>query len=140
MKKKIIITICIFIPLFTLLFIIKNNDNRNIFERISETKVIIVNKLGDDSFPKEKKISNTNDVNDVIKIIQNVQKMPEDQTVTYRGIPHYKLKMIDKKNSLITTINLFSYNNLNYISFEDDDINYTINNEYANLLLKIIDN
>lgn len=136
-KKKIIITIYILILLFALLFSIINKDNRSILERISETKVIIVNKLGDESFPQDKKISNMDEVNDVIKIIQNAQKMSEDQIINYRGIPHYKLKMEDKKNSLITTINLFCNDNLSYISFENDDTNYIVD---ANLLLEIIDN
>lgn len=136
MKKNIIIAFCILIPLIALFYIIQNKDNENILDRLSKTEVIIVNKLASNVFPQEKKIFNMNEVNDVINIIQSAKEMPEDQNVPYALIPHYKLKMMDKKEVLITTINLFSYDNFSYISFDDDDLYYIIDDD---LLLEIID-
>lgn len=137
MKKKIIIVLCILISLIVLFLVIQNKDNENVLNQLSKTKVIVVNKLIGDGSLHEKEISNIDEVDEVIKILQNAKAMADDENIPYRGVPHYKLKMIDKNDAVIAEINVFSYSkDLSYISFDNDESYFKID---ALTLLEIID-
>lgn len=138
MKKKIIISLlCIFIIIIAfIIVIIKKNNDSNIFAQLSKTKEITVLNLIDRDNIKEKKISNSDEIDKVIKIIKDAKEMPKDQNIPYELIPDYRLKMIDQKGKTITEITYYIYEDISWISFDNEDKHYTIDDSS---LLKIID-
>ena len=56
--------------------------------------------------------------------------MNEDETVPYNLFPRYRLKMLDKKDEIILTVNFFDYSNddeyYGYISIDDTGYNIDI--------------
>lgn len=138
MKKKIIISLlCIFIIIIAfIIVIIKKNNDSNIFAQLSKTKEITALNLTDRDNIKEKKISNSDEIDKVIKIIKDAKEMPKDQNIPYELIPDYRLKMINQKGKIITEITYYIYEDISWISFDNEDKHYTIDDSS---LLKIID-
>ena len=138
MKKKIIISLlCIFIIIIAfIIVIIKKNNDSNIFAQLSKTKEITVLNLIDRDNIKEKKISNSDEIDKVIKIIKDAKEMPKEQNIPYELIPDYRLKMINQKGKTITEITYYIYEDISWISFDNEDKHYTIDDSS---LLKIID-
>lgn len=140
-KNKIIFLICILLILVILIFILFHTLNtlkKDNSIKITETNSIVVQKLAEEGDNlDEKKITNSSDINEIIKIIENKEKMPEDEIIPYRKLPHYRLKLLDKNDSIITEINFFYYSSdSSWISFDNDELNYLID---ADSLLKILD-
>ncbi len=141
MNKKTL-AILLIIVILVALFIIYHQYNTNITNpfpiNLSKTKVIIVNNLRVENPSKEKRITKKSEVEEIIQIIKNAQEMPEDYKVNYGVIPHYKLKMIDKKDNQITGINIYAYSGDEiYFALEEEENKYYILED--NLLLEKID-
>ena len=126
-KKKIeiillsIICLLIVTGIALILFDVKEND-------IDKTEKIIVEELFGEYDTKE--ITNNEDIDKIIKIINNRTPMNEDETVPYNLFPRYRLKMLDKKDEIILTVNFFDYSNddeyYGYISIDDTGYNIDI--------------
>lgn len=95
---------------------------------IDKTKKIIVEELFGEYDTKE--ITNAEYIDKIIKIINNRTPMNEDETVPYNLFPRYRLKMLDKKDESILTINFYDYSNegeyYGYISIDDTSYNIDI--------------
>lgn len=139
-KNKIILVTCtIILVIFILfiLFILLHTEKNNISNKLTKANNIIAIKFLDDGSVEEKKITNNNDINELIKIIQNRKKISNDEDILYRKIPHYKLKLLDKHDNLIIEINIFNYSiESSWISFDNEDSYYKID---VSALLKILD-
>lgn len=135
-NKLFVITFCAIIILSIFLFLIITKDDKNILDQISKTKIIVVNKYTGDNFIKIKEISNENEVDEIVNLFQDIQAMSPNESIPYGIIPNYKLELLDKKGSIITEINFFVYENISWISFENEKTSYTINDEE---LLKMIE-
>ena len=132
MKKRVaILFICILFGGIALFFFVtKKNDELN------NTSTIIVKKIEDDGNINEKKITNKNDIDKIIDIIDSREEMSPEEKVPYRKMPHYKLMFLDKSDSEIIDISFFYYSDdLNWIVI-DDETYYTID---FKTLLEIID-
>lgn len=141
MKKKIFIlsgTILALILLaIIILLVIKSYKGIDIKNELSKTETIIVDKLPINE-NNEKKITASNEINKIVKIIQNTSKMGKDTTIPYKDLPNYKLKFYKRNDKLITTISFYYYHDdLSWITFNDEDTNYLID---GNALKKLLDN
>ena len=126
-KKKIeiillsIICLLIVTGIALIFFDVKEND-------IDKTEKIIVEELFGEYDTKE--ITNKEDIDKIIKIINNRTPMNEDETVPYNLFTRYRLKMLDKKDEIILTVNFFDYSNedeyYGYISIDDTGYNIDI--------------
>ena len=136
-KNKIIFLICILFILIILFFIIFCALEKDDSIKLTKTNSIIVQKFIEvDGNFEEKKITNSDEIGKIVKIIENRTKMLEEETVPYKKIPHYRLILLDKNNSVIEKINFFYYSDdLSWISFYDDDSYYVID---SNSLLEIL--
>lgn len=127
MKKKIgiiILTIiCLLILLGIALIFFKENENN-----IDKTEKIIVEELFVEYLKQE--ITNNEDIDEIIKIINNRTPMSEDETVPYGGLPHYRLKLLDRKDEVILTVDFYDYSNddeyYGYISIDDTGYNIDV--------------
>lgn len=133
MNKKSLL-FCIFILLIVLLLFILYIEKDN-SDNLSRTRTIISKKY---SALESKKITNSNEIDQIIKIINNRKDMPKDTIVLCENASHFIIKMRDKYDKTITSIDFYYYsNNLSWIVFNNEDINkYIID---AESLLKIID-
>lgn len=135
MKKKILISIiCIVLIIAIILFLtfIKTDE-------LSKTKKIIVNEIttGDLIKNPKKEITNKKDIDNIIEIILNYKESESEEIITYEGFPEYRLKLLDKKNKIITSIAFYYYEeNKGYISFDSDKKMHKID---AEALLEIIE-
>lgn len=137
MKKKVfILIICIILIIASILFLVFNKT-----DELSKTKKIIVNEIitGDpiENTKKEKVITNKKGIDNIIEIISNYKESESEEIITYEGIPEYRLKLLDKKNKIITSIAFYYYEeNKGYISFDSNKEMYKID---AEALLEIIE-
>lgn len=126
-KKKIGIIllsiICLLIITGVALIFFDGKENS-----IDKTEKIIVEELFGEYDTKE--TTNAEYIDKIIKIINNRTPMNEDETVSYNLFPRYRLKMLDKKDEIILTINFYDYNNedeyYGYISIDDTSYNIDI--------------
>lgn len=126
-KKKIEIIllsiICLLIITGVALIFFDGKENS-----IGKTEKIIVEELFGEYDTKE--TTNAEYIDKIIKIINNRTPMNEDETVSYNLFPRYRLKMLDKKDEIILTINFYDYNNedeyYGYISIDDTSYNIDI--------------
>lgn len=138
MKKIILSYLFVLLIIFIISYVLyMQNEKNNISKQLAKTKTIIVTKVSLDNSLKEKKISENNEIKEIIKIVLNGTVMPEGYVVPYRNIPHYKLKMLNKNNRKIVEINFYDYGKeSSWISFDNNDTNYIIDGES---LKKLID-
>lgn len=123
-NKPIIISISILIILIAIIALLVLNNN-NTISKLDKTSTIIVNNLSSED--NSKKITNNNDINNIINIIKDRKEMDKNQTIPYKGTPHYKLSLLNKKDKEITEISIFSFDQeSSYIKFKDDETYYTI--------------
>ena len=121
MKKQVIIrVVCIVIILLIAVVIwlaIKEN-NLTLDDKLLETNTILVTDLRNSD---ELEIKERDKIDKIIEIILNRTIMPEDEPINYGGFPNYRLKMLDKKEKIITEIDFYCYNVTNgYIILEDE--------------------
>lgn len=137
MKKKIFISIiCIILMIAIILFLTFTKT-----DELFKTKKIIVNEITTgnpvENPKKEKVITNKKDIDNIIEIISNYKESESEEIITYEGLPEYRLKLLDKKNKIITSIAFYYYEeNKGYISFDNDKEMYKI---VAEALLEIIE-
>lgn len=141
MKKIFRILLLFIIILLIVLLILYLKCNTNLSSQLSKTKsIIIIKYIWDEkqnNFQNEKKITNSNDIEKIIKIIDNKTKMLDEENIPYGVLPQYRLKMLDENNSVIIEIDLFLYKyDISWISFKNNDTKYIIDTES---LMKIID-
>lgn len=137
-KKLVILSIFTLLIIFIISCVLYMlNEKKDISKQLAKTKIILVTKLPFDKSLKEKRISNSDEIKEIIKIVLNGTVMPEGYVVPYRNIPHYKLKMLNKNNRKIVEINFYDYGKeSSWILFDNNDTNYIIDGE---LLKKLID-
>lgn len=122
-KSKIIILASVgFILLvaFLVAFYIHNIE-KDLSEKLTKTKTVVVAKLFDSDDVSEKKITDSSDIDELVKIIQDRKEMPEDEDINYRGLPNYRLKFLDKKDSVIAEVNFYYSGELSWISIKEDE-------------------
>ena len=126
MKKKmgiIILTIiCLLIIIGIALIFFDGTENN-----IDKTEKIIVQEIFGEYETKE--ITNNEDIEKIIKIINNRTQMSEDETVPYGGFPRYRLKLLDRKDEIILSIDFYVYSNdeyNGYISIDDNGYNIDV--------------
>lgn len=136
-KNKKIFLICILFILVILFFIIFCALKKDDSAKLTAVDSIVVQKFVEvDGNFEEKKITNNEEIDKIVNIIENRTKMLEEEIVPYKKIPHYRLILLDKNNLVIEKINFFYYSNdSSWISFYDDDSSYIID---SNSLLKIL--
>lgn len=122
--KPIIISLSILITLIVGITLLVLNNN-NTISKINKTNSIIVNNLSSED--ANKTITNTNDINKIIQILKDRKEMDKDQVIPYKGTPHYKLTLLNKKEKEITEISIFYFDKeSSYLKFKDDETYYTI--------------
>ena len=135
-RNVIIISACVIIGLIVCLFLFLHNDEISISMKLIKTNSIVASKLFENDEFEEKKITNSNNVKEIIKIIKKRKKMSKNVTIPYRKIPHYKLKFLDNHDSIIYEVNFFYYSaDSTWISFGEDNSYYIID---STSLLKIL--
>lgn len=126
MKKKmgiIILTIiCLLIIIGIALIFFDGTENN-----IDKTKKIIVQEIFGEYETKE--ITNNEDIEKIIKIINNRTPMSEDEVIQYGGFPRYRLKLLDRKDEIVLSIDFYVYSNdeyNGYISIDDNGYNIDV--------------
>lgn len=126
MKKKIgiiILTIiCLLVIAGIALIFFKGTEND-----IDKTKKIIVQEIFGEYETKE--ITNNEDIEKIIKIINNRTPMSEDEVIQYGGFPRYRLKLLERKDEIILSIDFYVYSNNEYdgyISIDDNGYNIDV--------------
>lgn len=125
-KKKIgiiiLIIICLLVIVGIVLILFKGTAND-----IDKTKKIIVQEIFGEYETKE--ITNNEDIEKIIKIINNRTPMSEDEVVPYGGFPRYRLELLDRKDEIILSIDFYVYSNNEddgYISIDDNGYNIDV--------------
>ncbi len=130
-KGKIIIfvSICVLVlAVFLVGFFLKNRE-KDLSKELTKTKTVAIAKIFGEDQVEEKKITDSSDIDELIKIIQKRTEMPEDEDITYRGLPNYRLKFLDKKEAVIAEVNFFNLSDeSSWISIKDDKY-YKIDHE-----------
>ena len=130
-NKKIILIIIVIILLAILGFILFAKGTKDFDSKLAKTKSVVVSVMASGV---EKNITDSKEIKEIVKIIQDRKPMT-DENIPYRDVPHYKLKMLDRKKSEIVKIDFFYYDeDTNYVRFNDEF--YKID---ADSLLKIIE-
>lgn len=123
MKKKIgiiILTIiCLLVIAGIALIFFKGTEN-------DIDKTIVQEIFGE---YETKEITNNEDIEKIIKIINNRTPMSEDEVIQYGGFPRYRLKLLERKDEIILSIDFYVYSNNEYdgyISIDDNGYNIDV--------------
>ncbi len=137
-KGKIIIFVSIFVlvlAVFLVGFFLKNRE-KDLSKELTKTKTVTIEKIFGENQVEEKKITDSSDIDELINIIQKRTEIPEDEDITYRELPNYRLKFLDKKDKVIAEVDFYYYSDeSSWISVKDDEY-YKID---SGKLLKILE-